>query len=83
MGARAHGAQMNAWETLTVYTATCFIAYAAGLDLASLDTIALAFIGFRVLHAVLYLADLAWFRSTAYVLSMSCCLYIVYLAANN
>ena len=83
VGARVQAAQMNAWEALTVYLMVNFIAFASGLDLHSLDRVALIFISLRVLHAVFYIANLAWLRSGVFALSMVCCLYIVYLSATG
>lgn len=81
-GARVNAAQMNAWEALSIYTVTVFIAFASGLDLMSLDKLAVAFITFRLLHAMFYILDHAWLRSIAFVLAFLCCANIVYLAAN-
>ncbi|MDF1724979.1 MAG: MAPEG family protein [Alcanivorax sp.] len=82
-GARVQGAQANAWESLTVFTMVCFIAYASGLDLNQLDGVALLYLAARVLHPILYITNLAWFRSAIYAVGMGCCLYIVYLAASQ
>lgn len=83
IGARVQGAQMNAWEALIIYTMVNFIALASGLDMNSLNKVAIAFAMLRVLHAVFYIANLAWFRSSVFVLSMFCCLYIVFLSATR
>ena len=83
MGARVQAAQANAWEALTLFTLVCFIAYASGLDLNRLDGVALLFLAARVLHPILYIANLAWWRSAVFVVGMGCCLYIVYLAASQ
>jgi len=82
LGARAMSAQANAWEALMMYTATCVIIFIAGIDLTSLDTIAYIFIGFRVLHAIFYLLDVALLRSLSFGVSATCCFYMIYLAAN-
>ena len=81
VGARVQGAQMNSWEALIIYATVNFIAFASGLELNSLDEVAIAFALLRVLHAVFYIANLAWFRSGVFALSMFCCLYIVFLSA--
>ena len=80
-GARVQAAQANAWESLIVFTMVCFIAYASGLDLNRLDGVALLYLATRVLHPILYIANLAWWRSVVYAVGMGCCLYIVFLAA--
>ncbi|WP_290522285.1 MAPEG family protein [Alcanivorax sp.] len=82
-GGRVQAAQANAWEALLLFTMVCFIAYASGLDLNRLDGVALLYLATRVLHPVLYIANLAWLRSGVFVVGMGCCLYIVYLAASQ
>lgn len=82
-GARTQAAQANAWEALIVFTTVCFIAYASGLDLNRLDGVALLYLAIRVLHPVLYIANLAWLRSGVFAVGMGCCLYIVYLAMSQ
>ncbi len=82
-GARTQAAQANAWEALIVFTMVCFIAYASGLDLHRLDGVALLYLATRLLHPVLYIANLAWLRSGVFAVGMGCCLYIVYLAASQ
>ncbi|MDX5299843.1 MAG: MAPEG family protein [Gammaproteobacteria bacterium] len=81
VGARVQAAQMNAWESLIVFTAVSFIAFASGLDLHTLNAVAWLFLGFRILHAVFYIADLASLRSLAYTGGMGCCVYVFYRAA--
>lgn len=82
-GARTQAAQANAWESLIIFTMVCFIAYASGLDLHALDAVALLYLATRVLHPILYIANLAWWRSGVFVVGMFCCLYIVYRAATQ
>lgn len=80
MGARVQAAQANAWEALTLFTMVCFLAYASGLDLNRLDGVAWLYLAARVLHPILYIANLAWWRSGVFVVGMFCCLYIAILA---
>ncbi|MFC6669960.1 MAPEG family protein [Marinobacterium aestuariivivens] len=80
-GARAQAAQANAWEALTVFGVSCFIAYAAGVRLESLTLVALLFLACRILHAVFYIANLSTLRSLIFAVAMGCCFYIVYQAA--
>lgn len=80
VGARVQGAQANAWEALSVYAVTVFIAFAAGVDLRSLDVPALLFVVFRILYSVLYVINWAWLRSAVFGLGMGCCIYIFYRA---
>ena len=79
-GARAVGAQQNAWEALAIYTVVVFIASASGLDLHALTMPALVFIAARVLHPVFYIADMDKLRSLAFMVGLFSCVYIFYLA---
>lgn len=81
IGARVQGSQANAWEALIVYATVILIAHASGVDLHSLMVPAVIFIFLRLLHAIFYIANLAWLRSGVFALSMFCCLYIVYISA--
>jgi len=81
VGARAVAAQSNAWEALMLYTATCVIVVAAGLDLASLEMFACIFLGARVLHGVFYIANLGILRSLSFLAAAGSCFYMIYLAA--
>lgn len=79
-GARAMAAHANAWEALMVFSVVVFIAYAAGVELASLALPALIFLAARIGYGVFYVAGLANLRSLTFVLGMGCCLYIFYRA---
>ncbi|MGQ7248029.1 MAPEG family protein [Halomonas sp. V046] len=79
-GARIHAAQINAWEALAVYVSTCFIAFAAGTDMATLTAPALTFVGARLLHPVCYALNLHWLRSLVFAVGMGACLAIIAMA---
>lgn len=83
IGARVQAAQANAWESLIIFTLACFIAYASGLDLNTLDSVAWLYLVARVLHPILYIANLAWLRSGVFTVGMFCCLYIVIQAISQ
>ncbi|ATJ81939.1 MAPEG family protein [Halomonas beimenensis] len=80
LGARVNAAQANAWESLAVFAAVCIIAVGAGTDPARLDAAAWLFLACRLVHPVVYAANLAWWRSGVYGLGMAACLYIVWQA---
>lgn len=82
LGARAMAAQANAWEALIMYSATCLVIFFSGIELASLETIALVFIAARVAHAISYFFNLAALRSICFLVGAGCCGYMIYLAAN-
>ncbi len=81
IGARAQAAQNNAWEALAIFSATCFIAFASGVNLESLTLVAQIFLICRILHAVFYIANMAAMRSLIFSAALACCIYIVYLAS--
>ncbi|UYG08679.1 MAPEG family protein [Halomonas sp. M4R1S46] len=83
VGARVNAAQANAWESLAVFAAVCVIAVGSGLDLEGLDGAAWLFLACRLLHPLLYAANLAWWRSGVYAAGMAACLYIVWRAASQ
>jgi uncharacterized MAPEG superfamily protein len=80
-GARAYAAQANAWEALAVFVPSVLVAHLAGADPAASATASLAFIGFRVLHGVCYVADIDKVRSLAFIGATVCCLRLFWLAA--
>lgn len=79
--ARAHAAQQNSWEALAVYTAALVAAFAAGVDPATVSTVAGVFLAARIAYLVCYLADLATLRSLVWVAGFGACLYLIVQAA--
>jgi len=79
-GARVQAAQANSWEALAVYGTSVFIAFAAGVDLKSLDVVAAIYLASRIVYAVLYILDMAWARSVVFGVGVSCYAYIFVLA---
>ena len=80
MGSRCYAAQANAWEALGLFTAAVVVAHLAGADERLSSIAALVFLVARVLHAVLYLADLATLRSIVFVIGWGCCIWLFVLA---
>lgn len=83
VGARVQAAQANSWEALSVYAVAVFIAFAAGVDLRGLDTVALIYVAARVGYVVLYVLDMAWLRSAVFGVGAGCCVYIFVQAARH
>jgi uncharacterized MAPEG superfamily protein len=81
VGARIQAAQDNAREALPVFTAAVVVAHLAGVDPATASTLSVAFILFRVLHAVCYAASWATLRSVAFLAGFACCLLLFAQAA--
>jgi len=76
VGSRAYAAQQNAWEALAVFTAAVVAASVTQADPEMAGTLAMGFVGFRVLHAAFYLADLAVLRSLVFGGGMVCAVWM-------
>jgi uncharacterized MAPEG superfamily protein len=82
-GARAVGAQSNAWEALAIFTAANFVAFAAQVDPSGNWSIAcLAWVAARVSHGVFYIAGQAVMRVLSFVTAAGMCLWMFYMAFN-
>lgn len=65
--ARAVAAQANGFEALPLFIAAIIIAQQAGANQIRIDTLALAFIGLRLLYNAAYLANLAAVRTPVWL----------------
>ncbi len=75
-GARAYAAQQNAWEAIALFTPAVLVAHVLGADPATSATLAMTFVGLRVVPGICYLADLATLRSLAFVASIVCVIWL-------
>ena len=80
-GARAYAAQQNAWEALALFTAAVLVAHITGADPATSANLAMAFVGFRVLHAICYISGLATIRSLMFMGGIVCIVWLFILGA--
>jgi uncharacterized MAPEG superfamily protein len=80
-GARAMGAHNNAFETFPFFAAAVIIAHIAGADPGWSAIFALAFVLARVVHGVLYMADIDVMRSLMFGVGQLCSLALFVLAA--
>jgi len=71
-GARAYAAQANAWEAAILFSATVLTTNAAGLPAETAAKWSLAFVGFRILHAIFYIQDIDKARSIAFIGGVVC-----------
>jgi uncharacterized MAPEG superfamily protein len=78
---RAHAAHLNAFEAFAPFAAGVVMAQLAGVDHGRIALLALAFIVLRILHGVLYLADVASARSLAWLGGYLCVIALLVLAA--
>lgn len=78
---RANAAHLNAFEAFAPFAAGVLMAQAAGVPAALVNLLALAFVGFRVVHGICYLAGLHWARSLAWLGGFACVLWLMVRAA--
>ena len=76
-------AQYNAFEVLPLFIAAVIIAHQLGAPQASLNALALAFLGFRVAHGVFYLADRPTLRSLVWTGGFACIVALFVIAAGG
>ena len=73
---RGNNAQLNAFEAFPAFAASVLMAQLAQADVRHVTWLALAFVAFRILHGVFYLANnhkarsLAWFGGFATMLAL-------------
>ena len=78
---RAHLAHLNAFEAVPAIVAGVMVAEFAQAPRGTVDALALAFVGFRLLHAVFYLTDKPMWRSHAWRFGMLCVIGLFVVAA--
>lgn len=80
-GARANAAHQNAWEALAVFTPAVLVAHVAQADATWSARLAIGWVAFRVLHGIVYLADLDKLRTAAFSGALACAAGLFLLAA--
>ena len=78
-GARASAAQSNAWEALALFTAAVLVNHLNGGDPDTSATLAMVWVGARVVHGPAYIADLAPVRSGVFVVGMVCAISLFFV----
>ena len=78
---RANAAQLNGFEAFAPFAASVLMAQLAGVDGGLVSLLALAFVGFRILHGILYLVGRHLLRSAAWAGGYFCVLALMVLAA--
>jgi uncharacterized MAPEG superfamily protein len=78
---RANAAHLNAFEAFAPFAAGVLMAQAAGVDPGRITALAVAFIVFRLLHGVFYLADKHLLRSSAWMAGIVCVVALMVQAA--
>ena len=75
-GARAVGAQANAWEAVAFFTATVVILFVGGVDWAKAEIPAMMYVASRIAHPVTYLMNQDILRSIVFVVGFASCIYM-------
>jgi len=78
-GARAAGAQSNAWEALAVFTAAVLVNHANGGAPGTSATLAVVWVGARLLHAVFYITDIDKARTAAFLVGTVCSISLFFV----
>ncbi len=71
-GARVYAAQSNAWEASILFTAAVLGSHAAGLSAEAAAPWTIAFVVFRILHAIFYVVNIDVARSVVFLGSIVC-----------
>ena len=79
-GARAYAAQHNAWEALAFFASADVVTHLVGVDPAKTALPLIIFVVARVLHGIVYIANLAALRTLIFVIGTGCVLHLFYLA---
>jgi uncharacterized MAPEG superfamily protein len=77
---RATAAQHNAFEAFAPFAAGVLMAQFAGADPAWINALALAFVGLRVLHGLLYLGNRHSLRSLVWLAALACVVALMVMA---
>lgn len=78
---RANAAQLNAFEAFAPFAAGVLLAQLAGVRHEVITWLAVTFIACRVLHGLLYIANLATLRSLVWTGGFACVLWLLVAAA--
>jgi uncharacterized MAPEG superfamily protein len=77
---RAHWYQLNSFEAFPAFAAAVLIAVHMQVPQARIDSLALAFVGFRLAHFVCYVADWATMRTVVWIGGFACVVWLFLLA---
>lgn len=78
---RANAAQLNSFEAFPFFAAAVIVAHVTRGQLPLVDTLALVFVGARVLYIAFYLANLAALRSLTWFVGLGAAVAIFIVAA--
>lgn len=75
--ARANWAHLNAFEALPIFALAVLSAIQTGVPADTVNLAAEVFIGARVLHGGLYIANQAWPRTAVWFVGLCSCVYLL------
>ena len=78
---RAHAAHLNGFESFPVFVAGVLMAQLAGVDVGTINLLAIVFVGARVLHGVFYLGNVQAMRSLVWLVGFSSAIALIVMAA--
>ncbi|WP_282275554.1 MAPEG family protein [Stenotrophomonas sp. PS02297] len=78
---RANAAHLNAFENFAPFAAGVVMAQLAGVEAPLVNQLAIAFVVFRVLHGMFYVADKPPLRSLSWLGGFACAVALIVLAA--
>lgn len=78
---RAYNAQLNSYETFAPFAAGVLMAQFAGVDPQRIGWLAMAFVVFRVLHGIFYIANVHAMRSLVWFGGFACVVALIVQAA--
>ncbi|MFZ5636398.1 MAG: MAPEG family protein [Pseudomonadota bacterium] len=78
---RGNAAHLNAFEAFPAFAASVLMAQLAGVDPGRISMLAAAFVVFRILHGVFYLANAHALRSLSWLLGIVCVATLMVQAA--
>ncbi|KQO00403.1 MULTISPECIES: MAPEG family protein [Stenotrophomonas] len=78
---RANAAHLNAFENFAPFAAGVVMAQLAGVEAPLVNQLAIAFVVFRVLHGLFYVADKPPLRSLSWLGGFACAVALIVLAA--
>jgi uncharacterized MAPEG superfamily protein len=81
IGARCAAAQANAWEALGLFTAAVAVQHLAQADPGRAATLSMVFVATRILHPVLYMANLDALRSLIFLVGLGCVIGLFWISA--
>lgn len=78
---RANAAHLNAFENFAPFAAGVILAQLAGVEASTVNALAIAFVTFRILHGLFYVADKPPLRSLSWLGGFACAAALIVLAA--